>query len=485
MEKYDVIIIGSGMGGLVCGSYLAKAGLRVIIVEQHDKVGGYCTSFRRNGYRFDVGVHYLGGVKKGSLSKIFKELDIENAMGFKQFNPTDKLIMPNNIIYIRNNIDETIKEFKKVFSKDKKNINKFFEFILNPDFLEIYSKTKKMSFLEFLNKYFHNKELQATLEALLGIGNVGLSANNASAISSILLFREFIADPGWYPKGGIQIIPDTLAEIIKNNRGDIILSTKVTEILTENGEAKGVILDDGTKIRARKIVSNADATQTFKKLLKVGTKQKQLCDEIKMSPSFFSVYLGLKNDFKKVINNPATIWFFSTYNISSCYSDLRRIINPKEEIRYLLCVFPFLHDKITYDKPTMQILIPAPFESLNLWNGYRNYLMDKLVKKVEEIIPSLDTYIESKINATPHTFYHYTLNRNGAAYGWASTPYIIRKSVFPNRTSIKNLFLANHWTTGGLSHGGIPQVSAIGRKTARLIMEELRLEWKYKLSVIL
>jgi len=485
MEKCDVVIIGSGIGGLICGSYLAKAGLKIIVIEQHDKVGGYCTSFKRNGYRFDVGVHYLGGIKKGSLSKIFKELDIKDTIKFKQFNPTDKLVMPNNTIYIKNNIDETVQEFKRVFSRDTKDINKFFKFILDPNFLEIYSKTKKMNFLEFLNEYFKNKELKATLEALLGIGNVGLSANNASAISSILLFREFIADPGWYPKGGTQNIPDTLAKIIINNKGDVILSTKVVEILTKNGEAEGVVLDNGTKIKAKKIVSNVDVTQTFKKLLKINTKQKQLCDELKISPSFFSVYLSLKDNFKEAINNSATVWSFSTYNISNCYSDLRKIINPEEKIQYLLCVFPFLHDKITYNKPTMQILIPAPFESLNLWNGYRNYLMDKLIKKAEEIIPSLGTYIESKINATPYTFYHYTLNRNGAAYGWASTPYIIRKSLFPNRTSIKNLFLASHWTTGGLSHGGIPQVSAIGRKTARLIMEEFGLEWKHKLSVIL
>ncbi len=79
-DKYDVVIIGAGIGGLVCGCYLAKAGLKVLIVEQHYKPGGYCTSFERGGYTFDVGVHYLGSCRErdGVIYNILQDLSLLN-----------------------------------------------------------------------------------------------------------------------------------------------------------------------------------------------------------------------------------------------------------------------------------------------------------------------------------------------------------------------------------------------------------------------
>ena len=84
MNEYDVAIIGAGIGGLVCGCYLAKSGLKTLIIEQHDKPGGYCTSFSRGGYRFDAGVHYFGGVKKRFFGNILKELKVDNAIKFNK-----------------------------------------------------------------------------------------------------------------------------------------------------------------------------------------------------------------------------------------------------------------------------------------------------------------------------------------------------------------------------------------------------------------
>ncbi len=124
MEKFDTVIIGAGIGGLVAGCYLSKAGLKVLIVEQHYKPGGYCTSFERNGYDFDVGVHYFGGIKKGILGKIFKELNLISMIKLHQFDPTDKLVLPDNITFVRANANDTIKEFKISFPKEKNNIER-------------------------------------------------------------------------------------------------------------------------------------------------------------------------------------------------------------------------------------------------------------------------------------------------------------------------------------------------------------------------
>ena len=483
MEQYDVVIIGTGIGGLVCGCYLVKSGLKVLIIEQHNKPGGYCTSFERGGFKFDVGAHYLVGAKRGSLGKIFKELEGENEIKFNQFNPTDKIIMPENTVYIKTNIDDTVIGFQKVFPDESKNISKFFQFILNKDFLSLYSKIKKMNFKEILDSFFENQKIKSTLEVLLG--NIGVSAHKVSAVSAVLLFRELIFDPGWYPSGGIQMLPDTLARMLMARGGDMLLSKRVTKILLQDDIARGVLLDDGTRIEAGAVVSNADITETFKKLLDVKTKESEALDNLEISPSPFSVYLGLKDDFKKIITESPTIWFFSTYKVKECYSDFNETLISREKLLYVVCTFPFMHDDNLPNKPTVELFMAAPFSTSEFWNKNRNLLMEKLIEEAEKVIPNLRKYIELKFNATPQTFYKYTSNRNGAAYGWASASSLITKPIFMGKTSIKNLYLAGHWCNGGLSQGGIPQVATSGRTIARLIIHNAGLKWDYKHNLLL
>jgi len=481
-EQYDVAIIGAGIGGLVCGCYLAKAGLKVVIVEQHNKPGGYCTSFERQGYRFDVGVHYLGGVRSGSLKKIFEELNLNEHLKFFQFDPTDKIIMPDNILYIRAQINDTIRGFQKEFPQEKANIKKFFDLILNKDFLSVYSKIRRLSFVCVLDSYFRSQKLKSTLEVLMG--NVGAPAEKISAISAALLFREFLSDPGWYPEGGVQAFPETLVGILKYFKGQIFFNKKVEKIIIEDYEARGIILEDGFKIRAKIVVSNADLTQTFKKLVDIKSKERISVDALEISPSIFSVFIGLKEGAINRIKEPATIWLTSTYNIRECYSNVNKSSDFSDPVKILICTFPFLHENNSSNKPTMELFIPAPFKTEDFWEKNRQNLMDKLIERAEKIFPNLVDYTNIKFNATPYTHYRYTLNRDGAAYGWISVPELVNRPLFLGKSSIKNLFISGHWCNGGLSQGSISQVSVSGRTTARYIFENLGMQWAYKHSVL-
>lgn len=479
-KKSIVVIIGSGIGGLTCGCYLAKAGIKVIVIEQHSKPGGYCVSFERKRYRFDVGIHYLVGIKNGSLGKILDELDIQKSIQFNQFDPTDKIIMPDYHVYIRTNLHDTIHGFIRIFPKEKKRILNFFGFILQDDFLSIYSKAKRMTFQEILNHFFKNNKLKSTLEVLLG--NIGASATRASAISGILVFREFLSDPGWYPEGGVNVYTNTLVNLIKNYNGEVIFNRKVEKIIIKENEARGVVLNDCSRIMANAVVSNADLTQTFSKLLH---KRNMATDNFPISPAIFSVYLGLKKNANHFIKEPATVWSFSTYNVNDCYSRFNTELVAKKLPRYVTCILPSLHNTDASCLPTMELLTAAPFATNNFWNKYRNSFMEKLITKAEETFPNLGTFIDFKINATPQTFYRYTLNRNGSAYGWLSVPKFVTMPVFPCRTQVKNLFIAGHWCNGALSQGGIPQVSITGRTAAKLTMENLGVVWRYDNRIIL
>ena len=111
-QNYDVIIIGSGIGGLVCGCYLAKHGMKVLIIEKHTQTGGYCTSFTRDGYHFDVAVHSLRGVKEeNQIGILFKDLNIKSSTLMTRIDPSDAIVFKNKRLHIYNDIDNTIRSF--------------------------------------------------------------------------------------------------------------------------------------------------------------------------------------------------------------------------------------------------------------------------------------------------------------------------------------------------------------------------------------
>ena len=475
--QYDIIIVGSGIGGLVCGCYLAKAGLKVLIVEQHSKPGGYCTSFTRKGYSFDVGVHYLGAIKRGVLGKILDELSLRDDIRFTHADPTDKIIMPDRETYIRANPKDTAGEFKKSFPEEKSNIDKFFKFILHEDYTHVYSRIKKLSFQDVLDDFFTDYKLKATLTVLLG--NIGIPANLASASSSIVLFREYILDSGHYPKGGMQNFVDCLVAKFKLFGGELLLSKKVSKISTENNRVKGVVVED-KEINAKAIVSNADATHTFTELLDMVSKESETVKKLIPTPSLFLVYLGLKTNLKNVFSIDYNIWYFSTYEINKVYSDIKSQIL-KDKLDWIVLSFPSANSSENDNgRSAITLMHLASYETQKFWHKQKDILAEKMMHKISEIIPNLIDNIEIKEIATPNTLYRYTSNRGGAFAGWCATREQAKVTLIPQKTSINGFYIVGHWATlGYLPSSGIPNVAFSGRKASKLIMEKMRIKWSH------
>ncbi|MFH1441095.1 MAG: NAD(P)/FAD-dependent oxidoreductase, partial [Candidatus Omnitrophota bacterium] len=386
-----------------------------------------------------------------------------------QIDPTDKIIMPDFTIYLRAKIEDTIAEFKRCFPKEARNIEKFFEFILNKDFLSVYKEVKEITFGRLLNSFFKDYKLKAVFSLLLG--NLGLSAKTAFAVPAIILFREYILDSGHYPIGGIQAFPDKLVEKLNSLNGEVILSKKVVKIIT-TGSEKEVVLDDGRQIPAKVIVSNADATETFKELLDIKVKEAKRVDKMKASPSLFLVYLGLKGNLENTLKEKTNIWYSSSYDIDRMYSYMaNKVINKKPES--VACSFPSMHDPSLTDKEkfTATLFIFAPFKTKEFWEKNKLKVGQRMINKAAEIIPRLKESIDIKIHGTPYDFYRYTANKNGSFVGWLSDLKQTGKLSLLQRTSVKNLYLTGHWCTMGyLGYGGIPKVAFSGKKAAMLIL---------------
>ena len=476
MKKYDVVIIGAGIGGLTCGCYLAKEGLKVLIVEQHKIPGGYCTSFRRKGYRFDVAVHYIGSVGEGIFSKILADLDLGDYVLFKQSDPSDMIIMPNNIVKIRKNSYDTMQELQKIFPNERKSIEKFINFILQDNFIIVYSRVKKMVFKQLLDGYFKDDFLKGTLCALLG--NIGIAANKISALSAVVLFRSYILEPGYYPEGGIQALPNAFVKKFKDFGGDLLLSRKVTRIITRKDGISAVIIDDDREIKTKVAVSNADATQTYKKLLDCMSKESLIVDRLITSPSAFAVYLGLKDKLRSAtLEDQCSIWHCRTYDLEKQF-DFSEKNMVAGDIPWVLMAFPSSHERI-HGKETVVLGTLAPYLSHQFWEKNKMNIAEKMIDAVANSFPNIRQKIDVKEVATPITFQKYTLNRNGAAFGWADYLHQINTSLIPQISSVKGLYLTGHWCTSGMGKSGVPGVAISGRKAAELVLKAINKKWRY------
>ena len=210
-ERSDVVVIGAGIGGLVCANYLAKAGLRVVLAEKHYVPGGLCSSFRRGRYYFDAGAHYLGSCRpEGQIGRLLSDLSLKERLPLIHCEPSEVVVSKNHEVFISSDVKRTRDEFAQAFPREQRAITDFFKYITLEEPLKLYVDLRNLTFRDVLDRYFSDWELKSVLSTLLG--NIGLPSFKASALTSVFLFREFIFDGGYYPKGGMQRFPDLLLE---------------------------------------------------------------------------------------------------------------------------------------------------------------------------------------------------------------------------------------------------------------------------------
>lgn len=457
---YDAIIIGAGISGLVCGCYLAKAGLRTLIVEKNGEPGGYCASFTRNGFRFDACAHSLGSLRpNGIIANILKELNIDKRINFVRYDPQDVIITLDDKIFFWNDLDKTICELQQKFPKEASNIKRFFQFIDNCEGVS-FNSLKHITFQALLNDYFKDSKLKSILTLPI-LGNMGLPASQALALTAVTIFKEFILDGGYYPKGGMQKLPDILLDRFKEYGGKMLSPSFVTKIKVKNNRVEGIEVNGCDFISAEFIISNADITQTYRDLIGqdlIGQDVIKKLNTLKPSLSIFMLYLGTDGKIDNTYNSSST-WYLPSYDIDKIYhyAEIEKI----EKIDWFLAHF-------LSDNKSLLMLINVPFKKSEYWVENKAKLMDVFIKKLEWIFPDLSNHIIFKDAATPYTLYKWTLNYKGAAYGWAGMPSQFALNGFRQTMSIKNLYLAGHWTT---LVQGISGVAYTGRDTANIILK--------------
>ncbi|KXK32057.1 MAG: putative phytoene dehydrogenase [Candidatus Brocadia sinica] len=463
---YDAIVIGAGIAGLVCGTFLAKHGKKVLVVEQHFIPGGYCTSFKRKGFNFDAAVHHIGGCGKwGIVGRCLKTLGIE--MDFYPLDPMDHLIFPNFTIEIPADLDNYIVRLQSRYPSEKDSIKHFFQDFLklyratfNNEKSQIIDKYRNQTYGEMLNAFLKNDELKMILSGQWGY--LGLPPAQTSAIGMCQMMVNYLKDGAFFPAGGTQEFANAIFKKFIDFGGHIMLSSKAEKILCTDKTAVGVKLQEGKEIYSNLVVSNIDARQTFFELLecKLDTPFLQRIRKMKESCSFFLLYLGIGEgiDLSKLQRG-----FYHTATDAS-YGNA--------EWMYVSIPTKICPNLAPAGKQIISVVVyieKEKYKDITDWKSFKESMIVKTTNRLEEYVPDIKKYIEVKDAATPKTLERYTLNTNGAAYGWEVGVDQIWDNRLPHQTPIDNLYLAGHWTRPG---PGICAVVSSGWGVANLIMEK-------------
>ncbi len=459
--RYDAIIIGAGLGGLVCGAYLAKAGMKLLIVEQHDKPGGYFTSFQRRGFSFDAAAHTFGNYREGGfVRKILTELGITGMVNIKRPDPSDIIVTPDFTIPFRNDSSKTLSALAAQFPHEQDGLAAFFDFLTSAGQSD-FSKLKDKSFESFLQSYFKDTKLMNTL-ALPVLGYGGLPPSLMHAFNGVKVFTESMIDGGYYIEGGVQKLPDAFVAAIRQQGGSVIYRKAVREILVENSAAVGVALDGGETYRAASVISACDLTQTIETLLKKAPgadDMRSIVGKIEPSLSIFILYIGIDGPFEGLPPAGVNTWCLPHYDLDEIYACMQAGDLNKSGM-YMMRVCP--------DRRTITAFTNVAFMSTAFWKSHKKTAAEDFLDRIERRMPGLKSHVVYFDAATPATLVRYTSNRNGAAYGWASTT---SQMFMPElrRVPFKNLYFAGHWTGIG---SGLPAVFYSGFDTAQRILKK-------------
>ena len=494
-QNYDAVVIGSGIGGLTCAAYLAKNGLRTLVLEQHSIPGGYCTSFKRKPFTFDAAVHFTEGLGEGGLFyQILKDLGVQGQIQSHRLDPIYRVVFGTESFRVPADAVEYLAMLAEMFPHEKKGISELFRTIVKlneeieklPPVLGAKEKISvplrfpltfryyKKTFAEMMDDFIRNQRLKSLIAA--GWPYVGLPPSKVSSLMMAQYLYTAHFQGHYYPQGGIQVLTDTLIHALRKHGGEIQLSTRVTKILTKNSRAIGVEVAQGNKIGAEYVVSNSDARQTFLNLLgpqKIPNAFLNRLDGMTPSISFFQAWLGCSD-----------MQYDGEYEVLSypCH-DLDYVYDVCLQGRFGegcgICIPTLIDPSLAPEgNSIVSMIYPVPYGYEQHWrteggkrgSAYRNLkhrTTQQLIKTAEKILPHLSDHIEVIEAATPITLERYTLNLRGAAYGWDPTPEQSGANRLQPKTPFDNLYLTGHWTTPG---GGTIAVALSGKKTGQMIL---------------
>ena len=405
--KYDVVIIGSGFGGLTCAHLLAKAGRKVLVLEAHWQPGGCMQSYQRKGHSFDTGLHYVGGLGDGeTLHDIFEKLGLLQLPWHRMdVDCTDQIIIEGQTYCLAQGFDHFVEVLADRFPQQRSSLQKYVEMLQGPD------PDPSVNAWAWLNETFSNPLL---IDVLSGSCLKTELRRESLPLLAFAHSQKSYIQSSWRLKGDSGLIVRSLVDDIRHMGGDVVCRAEVTELIEQEGCIVAALTANGERYEADSFISDIHPAQTF-----------ALVKDSKV----------LKKIFRTRMSMLANTYGMYTYSL---------VLKP-HALSY------FNHNTFVYeggsvwDEPTAKVMLSCRVPEDGMED---NLLLDLLtpceghpMALAEKAVPGLRDMVEQQYVSTPHTWQRFTRTPEGSAYGVRKDCRQPLLTMLSPRTPLSNLLL--------------------------------------------
>lgn len=509
---YDAIVIGSGMGGLATAGWLAKhGGQRVLVLERHYTAGGFTHTFRRPGYEWDVGVHYIGQVMNpdSPVRQAFDDLTDAKLEWADMGEVYDRIIIGDDAYDFVKGREAFRARMQEYFPAERDAIDRY---------LDLLRSTYRRAGLFFAEKAMPplvanlagglmrrplmsraRRTTRDTLEELtsdqrlIGVltgqwGDHGLPPSQSSFFMHALITGHYMKGAA-YPVGGASRIAATIEPLIEATGGAVVTSAEVSEILVEDERAAGVRLSDGKELRAPAVISNAGFRNTFSRLLPTEVASRlglqQLAERYEPSTGHLSLYVGLQETASDLGLEKTNLWIYPHHDHDRNVE--RYLADPDSPLPVAYISFPSAKDpdfeRRCPGRATIEVVTLAPYDWFRHWEdlpwmkrgedyeSFKAKLTERLLEPLYRHCPQIKGKVDHAELSTPLSTRHFAGYPEGEIYGLAPTPKRFAERSLKPRTAIPGLFLtgsdASTAGVAGALYGGMFAASAVLRRDLR------------------
>lgn len=519
-SDYDAVVIGSGPGGLTAALCLARAGKRVLVLEQHYLPGGWSHTFNLEGYDFSPGVHYIGEMQPGGrMRALYEGLGVASDLTMLELNPEgfDHVRIGSgrsfDICRGRQALTERLKES---FPHQVRAVDRWMDIVARMS-RELEGGTKAAPGLRglvtmparipTLARYglrsvdhvlarcgVTDPELRAVLT--VQAGDHGMPTSTCPMGLHAAIVGHYF-EGGYYPKGGARAIPKAFIKALRRHGGEVRVRAEVERVLMERGRAIGVRLVDGAEIRADIVVSNADPGVTYGRL--VGPEHlpwmlRRRLRRTTWSLSAISLFLAVDIDAEAAGLDSGNYWHIRTPDVDETY---RYAADPdplgRGEVPGVFLTVTSLKDRSKRPQDasgrrvhTMESFTFVSHEAFRRWahteygarpDSYvamKEEIARRMHRRLDELVPGLSERIVFQEVGTPLSNRFYCGSTDGNLYGIEKRRMQVGPFAYPVTSPIEGLYLCGASTMGhgvaGASISGVAAArAALGCRTSELL----------------